>query len=201
MHQRQLKVLDQTETLDQTPPDRRTADFELAAGKLAVEENALSQEASSAWMVLNEDGTSSAFPETVSQMRDDMDLVARRLTLADVGATTQETQRQIIESLSDMIDALVKSQRDFQRGASERKSKSAPGEQGLVDRIAELKMLRGLQQRINERHAQYAAKLDDPDDEYGVPSDPELRAAIQRLSERQANLHRITGDLLDSKDP
>ena len=200
MLERQLKVLEQTKSLDGTSADRRDADFEIAAGKLAVDEATLGKDASSALMILNEDGTSAAFPETVSQMRDDMNLTAQRLTLAKVGETTQEIQRQIVDSLSDMIDALVQSQREFQRNADQNASRSARGEQGLLDQIAELKMLRGLQKRINARHEQYAARLGDPDDEHGVATDPDLQAALQRLSERQANLYRITGEILDSKD-
>ena len=49
-----------------------------------------------------------AFPEAVEQMRDDMRIVVTRLERTDVGELTQAIEREIIDALEEMIDALQK---------------------------------------------------------------------------------------------
>jgi len=67
----------------------------------------------------------------------------------------------------------------------------------LVDRIAELKMLKSLQQRIFKRHQRYAKYLDDPNDAVGVSQEPDVVAALARLADRQAQLTEITRQLVN----
>jgi hypothetical protein len=77
------------------------------------------------------------------------------------------------------------------------KSQSPPpgqggeGEMPLVDAIAELKMIRALQMRVNSRTKTYAeiSKAEDVDD-------PEIRAALRKLAEREERIHKVTRDIV-----
>ena len=75
-----------------------------------------------------------------------------------------------------------------------------PQDEPLVDLIAEMKMIRGLQERINTRHKRYTRFLDDPDDPVGVTDDPDLRAALDRLADRQEKVQQIANDIVLGKN-
>ena len=76
----------------------------------------------------------------------------------------------------------------------------APGDKPLVDQLAEIKMLRGLQKRIFRRHSRYAKFLDNPDDPVGDTDDLDLQAALLRLSRKQAQLTEIARDIVNEKN-
>ena len=103
-----------------------------------------------------------AFPETVSLMRDDMQQVTERLADLKVGMLTQDIEQDIIESLEETIAALDKALKDLD------KKKTPPGQPPpageptdppLVDKLAELKMIRALQMRINRRTQRYGEEI------------------------------------------
>ena len=74
------------------------------------------------------------------------------------------------------------------------------GDRPLVDQLAEIKMLRGLQDRILRRHRRYSKFLDNPEDLIGSTDDPELQAALERLAQRQAQLTKIARDIVNEKN-
>jgi hypothetical protein len=128
--------------------------------------------------------------------------VARRLSAAKIGDMTIEIEKDIIETLNYLVEALVQSQEDFEKMKQQSKS-GKPGKSGdkpLVDQLAEIKMLRGLQERIYRRHKRYSRFLENPDDLVGETDDPELQAALQRLAEKQANLTEIARDIVNEKN-
>jgi hypothetical protein len=201
MLERQVRVHGATLKLGQIPFDQRVPDFSIQAGRLAVEQNEIGTAASRALMLLREDGSSVAFPATVADMHEDMLQVASRLSAAKVGSTTQEIEKDIIETLDYLIKALVKTQQDMERMKKSPPGNSgAPGDKPLVDQLAEIKMLRGLQERIHKRHLRYARLLDNPDDPLGATEDPEMRAALDRLAGRQAELTDIARDIVNGKN-
>ena len=202
MLERQIRVLDTTRRLDQVDKDDRLAEFEIEAGRLSLEEKAIAGEASRALLLLREDGSSVAFPSTVEQMQLDMEQVAARLSEAKVESITQGIIEDIVESLDGMINALVQTQQDMDSSEYQADSGQAgePGDQPLVDSLSEIKMIRGLQQQILRRHERYAKLLDDPDDLLGETDDPDIRAALDRLSERQKQLSEITRDIAIEKN-
>ena len=85
MMEREIKVRDQTKGLDAVLPEQRRADFEIKAGKLSSEQSSIAIEASRALLLLREDGSSVAFPQTVQEMKLDMEQVASRLSASKVG--------------------------------------------------------------------------------------------------------------------
>jgi cell division protein FtsX len=65
-----------------------------------------------------------------------------------------------------------------------------PQDRPLVDLLAEIKMIRAMQMRVNRRTQAYAKLV-----EGEQASDPGLLEALRRLAERQAKIHQITRDL------
>src|ERR1700741_2714389 len=86
--------------------------------------------------------------------------VARRLGKADVGTVTQVIEEDIIAVLKEMIDALKKAQKQMQENKNNpNQNQQDPNQnQKLLDLIAELKMVRSMQLRVNSRTKVYGEK-------------------------------------------
>ena len=70
-----------------------------------------------------------------------------------------------------------------------------------MDMIAELKMVRSLQLRINKRTDRFAKRLlDDPDDPVGQAEDGEFKRTLKDLGEREAKIQKITRDIVLGKN-
>jgi hypothetical protein len=69
-----------------------------------------------------------------------------------------------------------------------------------VDKIAELRMIKSLQERVNKRTLRYSRLLTDENDPLGVAEAPELADAVKHLSERQLEIFRITRDIVLGKN-
>ena len=74
------------------------------------------------------------------------------------------------------------------------------GEQPLVDALAELKMIRSLQMRVNLRTQRYAKLLDNVEDPVGQAVTEDLRRALGELGEREARIQQITRDIVLGKN-
>lgn len=195
----QLKVNDSTLRLESIPAADRGREVDIAAGKLAVDQRKIALEADKAYNLLLEEGSSIAFPESVEQMRIDMEQVADRLSQTKLDPLTIGIEEEIVTALNEMIAALDKAQKDME---DHKKPPPPPGPAGeppetpLVDKIAELKMIKALQLRVNERTAKYAKMLAEPDDLVGQATDSDLQDAIEKLGGRQSKLHQITRDIV-----
>jgi hypothetical protein len=189
----QLKVYDGTVRLDRVPTSDRDHDEEIEAARLSREESLIAREADRALLLLREEGSSVAFPETVRLLRDDMQQVARRLADLKVGEITQGLEQDIIESLEEMIAALEKAIQDLERKRSPPGQSPPPGqptEPPLVDQLAELKMIRALEMRIKRRTERYGKMIEGEQAEA-----PELLEALAKLAERQQKVYQATYDL------
>ena len=205
MLQRQMEVRDSTEKLNQTAADQRATDFEIQTGKLSTEQNSIATDASRALLLLREDGSSVAFPATVEEMHLDMLQIAARLSAAKVGDFTVELENDVIGTLNYLVDALAQTQKDNEQKKSNGPppggaAPSSPGDEALVGKIAELKMLRGLQQRIHTRHQRYAQSLNHNDDPAATADSPDLIAGLKRLAEKQLKLTRIAQDIVNERN-
>jgi hypothetical protein len=203
MLEMELRVYESTKRLDKIPAAERTRDVDIQAGKLGFDQRKIVVEADRALTLLLEEGSSIAFPETVQQMRDDMQQVADRLTAVKVDGITQGIEEDIIQALEEIIESLQQAQqdqKDNQQQNSQQNMAGQPQEQPLVDQIAELKMIRALQMRVNTRTDRYAQLLDDIDDPKGQATDDELLQALNRLAEREQRVHRITRDIVLGKN-
>jgi hypothetical protein len=65
-----------------------------------------------------------------------------------------------------------------------------PSERPLVDVLAELKMIRSLQMRVNRRTQRYGEIIGGDE-----ATTPDLLEALRELAERQARVHQAAADL------
>ncbi len=197
----QVRIYEDTVRLDKVAEAERDLKIPIPAGKLATDERKLVVEADKALNLLLEEGSSVAFPETVSQMRDDMQQVADRLDAAKVESITQGIEQDIIAALQEMIEALQKAQKDLEKQKQQQQAQPGrPQDMPLVDAIAELKMIRALQMRVNTRTQRYARLLKDAEDPVGQATDLDLREALVKLAERQETIYRLTRDIVLGKN-
>ena len=192
----QIKILDETRRLDETASRTEAHDLEIAGGRLGRQERQIVHEAERALTLLREDGTSVAFPETIEQARDDMQDIATRLTSLKFGKITQGLEQDVIEALEEMLAAFqqaLKKLRQQQSGPSA--GQASPGDQPLVEQLAELRMIRALQQRILRRTQQYGALIE------GQQADThELLEALDRLAKKQEKVFQATHDLQTNRN-
>jgi hypothetical protein len=203
MLESQLKVYESTKRLDKIPAAQRNRDIDIQAGKLGFEEGKLAVDADKALLLLREEGSSVAFPETVEMMRDDMQHVADRLSAAQIDRVTQGVEEEIIQTLEELIAALQKAQQDLKDKKPPPpmpQQPMDPSQRPLVDQLAELKMIRSLQLRINSRTQRYAKLLENVDDPVGRANDADLNQSLVKLAEMEKRVHEITRNLVLGKN-
>ena len=186
-----LAGTDKLATPSQTQSDRER---QLEASRLAREQGLIGNDALKALALVRDDGSAVAIPEALEQVREDSAQAAARLTRGDVGGTTRGILEDIVLSLEEMLGALEKAQREQQSKAQNPSGgrPAEPGEQPLVDKLAELKMIRSLQKRVNTRTKRYAQLLTDGAEQV---EEPELFEALDRLAERQNKIERAAHDI------
>jgi hypothetical protein len=194
MLEMQRDVYDGTVRLDKIPQAERTHNHEIESSRLSGKEMQIVVEIDKALLVLREDGTTVAFAEAADQMRSDMQQVVDRLSQAKVSQVTQGIELDIIATLEEMIDALKKAQKDLEKNQNKPRPSSGQEDSPLVDKLAELKMIRALQMRINTRTDRYSKLVEGEQAE-----NAELVDALKRLAERQQRVYRVTHDLSSGK--
>jgi hypothetical protein len=139
-----------------------------------------------------------AIPEALEQVRDDAAQAAARLARGDVGGTTRGILQDLVTSLEEMLSALEKAQREQQarQQGNQGGRPAEPGEQPLVDKLAELKMIRSLQMRVNSRTKRFSKLLADGTEQ---AEEPELLDALERLAERQRKIERAAHDIVTGR--
>jgi hypothetical protein len=202
MLQMQLAVYESTRRLDQLSPEARGEPFLVQTGKLSADERKISVEAQKALTLLQEEGSSIAFPTTVEQMHEDMEQVVERLADAKVDDITIGLEEDIIAALEELITALQQAQRDQEekQQQQQQQQQGQDDEQPLVDQIAELKMIKSLQERVNKRTQRYSRLLTDESDLIGRAEAPELANAVRQLGTRQQEIFKITRDIVLGKN-
>ncbi len=199
MLERQLRVNDQTQRIDKTEEQQRLTDFEVACRKLSGDQREILLEADRALSLLREEGSSVALPETTAQMREDMAQVVDRLASFKTGSVTQDIELDIVETLGYFVAALAQAKKDLEQEKKSPQKQSGggamPGEQPLVNAIAEIKLVRSLQERVYRRHQRYSLLLKDPNDQVGRAEQADLREAISRLGGQQKKLVEVTREI------
>ena len=193
----QLQVLDGTITLkgkiethkDKTP-DRNDKIESLGLAKI---EGEIVKEADLAILMLEAEGSAVAFPEVFQQVREDMINVKKRLTIADAGNVTIAIEKDIVATLKEMIEALKKAQKQqkpMPPKPGQPPPPKPPGDQKLLDLIAELKMIRSMQLRVNRRTKIYGEQYKGEQ-----AADPKIVSEIRQLSDRQDRIFEVTLEL------
>ncbi len=150
---KQRPINDGTAALDQLGRENFKRAEQLQLADLATNERALSEQAATCLHILDEEGTTVAFPRVVSQLSQDMGTVADRLAGAEVGTLTQTIEQEIVDTLEQLLDAVKKMQQENEQQQSKQQSSSSDKEPPLLPPSAELKLLKASQQRINTRTA------------------------------------------------
>ncbi len=171
---------------------------QLEAARLGREQTKVAGEATKALILVRDDGSAVAIPQALEQIRDDSLQAATRLSRGDVGAPTRGVLQDIVTGLEELLAALEQAQREEQeqRQSPAGGRPAEPGEQPLVDKLAELKMIRSLQMRVNTRTQRFSQLLDD-----GIEraDEPELIAALERLAERQRSIQQAAHDIVSGR--
>ena len=190
----QKRVYDETVALDQTVVDARDRSFEMDANRLSEKQSKIVGLVDATLVLFRNEGSAVALPEASLQLREDMELVMVRLDRTDTGPLTQQIMEDIIESLEEIIGAIEKSQQDqAQRKKAEAANQSQAGnaDPPLVDMLAELKMIRSLQWRVNRRTARYQEVV-----LTGRSSRTDLMPELKKLADRQRRIEKIARDIV-----
>jgi len=211
---RQIEVRDGTVALDKVIKGNPKAEPSRAdrqsSNVLSDKEDEIVKEASMALRLIEAEGSAVAFAEVFEQVRNDMVNVAGRLRKTDTGVVTVQIENDIIGTLQEMVEALKKAIKEAKtppKPPSPSKG-GKPPPQRLIDEIAELKMIRSMQEKVNKRTKLYGEQY--PGEQLASPvkvSDPKLRTLVesiftefQDLSKRQDKIHKITDDIAKGKN-
>ena len=191
-------VNDETVKLDKTPEAERSGRHSTRSLQMARQEEAIAIEATKAITLLRDEGSAVAFPEAVEQMRDDMRIVVTRLERTDLGELTQAVEKEIVEALEEMIDALQKEMeksKDKDKKKDDQAKDSQQQDPALVDQLAELRMLRTLQLRINRRTKVLGRMV-----EGEQAQEEDILGQLQNLADRQARIQKATYDMATGRN-
>ncbi len=206
----QIEVYEGTLLLDRIPRDadnnQWTREDDIQSGRLSRKESTIVLECDKALTLLREEGSAVAMTEAVIQVREDMEQVVVRLAQSKVDEVTQRIEEDIITALEEIIAALQKAQRDLEQ---QQQPPGQPGPTGqpqdppLIDMLAELKMLKSLQLRVNKRtqfYAELIKAVTGEDDEVGQAREEDLREALRQLAEREQRIYDATRDIVTGKN-
>ncbi len=205
MLEMQNKVLEETTRLQEITGEAASRQVQISASKLALDERKLLAEGERAFLLLREEGSSAAFPEAIEQLNADISSVADRLSNGDVGTLTVNIEQEIVSSLEEMVEALVQVQKDNKKKKQDQQAPGQgptggePGDQPLVDKLAELRLIRTLQLRINNRTNTLSKLLADPNDPIGQAAENDVQQQLKGLSQRQASIQGVTRDIVVGK--
>ena len=175
--------------------ERTQREQELESTRLGSEQNVITATITRALTLVRDDGSAVAIPEALQQIREDSTMAAGRLKESDYSQFTHGIIEDLVVSLEELLSALERAEReqqDRQQQGQARGRPAKPGEQPLVDNIAELKMLRILQTRVNGKTSRFSALLNKGSEQ---ASEAELIAALGRLAQRQERVERAAHDI------
>ena len=204
MLEMQNKVLEETLRLQEITGEQASRQIEIRASNLAGQERKILDEGRRAFLLLREEGSSTAFPEAMEQVNTDIGNVAERLAKADIGKLTTTVEQEIVSSLEEMVAALAQVQKEQkekkQKQQQGQPQQGEPGEQPLVDKLAELRLIRTLQIRINNRTTSLSQMLADPADLVGQAKEADILKEVKGLADRQSSIQHVTREIVVGAD-
>ena len=116
-----------------------------------------------------------------------------------MGALTIVIEEEIARSLEEMVAALEKVKRDNQeKKKQQQQGQGQPGQGGdqpLIDKLAELRLVKTLQLRINGRTNTLSKMLGKADDPVGQAEESDILQELRSLAERQSSIQRVTREI------
>ena len=172
---------------------------DLESARLGREQQAITADATRALTLVRDDGSAVAIPEALEQIREDSLQAANRLKQGNTQGLTKGIVEDLVLSLEELLAALERAEREQQERQQQSQAggrPAEPGEQPLVDKLAELKMIRTLQLRVNRRTSRFSQLLTDESEKAG---EPELVEALGRLADRQERVERAAHDIVTGR--
>ena len=165
----------------------------LRVAELAERQRSLGEKASGCVHILDEEGTTIVFPRVVGQLSTDMNAVATRLSELLVDPLTQAMQKELIETLEQLLESVKRMQQENEQpeGMPMDDDRNSP----LLPASAELKLLRSSQHRINTR----TQAIESMRQTGGEASDT-LARDFRQVAERQTECEEIARQLHDRKN-
>lgn len=196
----QNKVLEETNRLHEIAGDQPDRSVLVRATVLARDQAKVGAEGERALLLLQEEGSSAAFPEALSQVNRDIASATSRLEAGDVGAITVVIQADIVQALEEMVEAVDRvrkenDQKKKRQQGSPSGSPMPPGMQPLIDQLAELRLIRTLQLRVNKRTDTLSQMLSDPSDTVGQAKESDLVEQLKELGKRQESIEQVTRNI------
>jgi hypothetical protein len=104
-------------------------------------------------------------------------------------------------ALDEMLQSLKEVQKKREENKQQRQnggqgSGGSPQEDPLVEQIAELRLIKTLQVRVNKRTDRLADESNNNEDLIGQVSDPRLQEELKELANRQEKIQTVTRDIL-----
>ena len=204
MLQLQIEVYEGTMRLDRVPDDERDRDLEIEAAKLSRKEGQIADDAEQhaesvarGRLVRGLSGIGRA--DARRHGANHPAAIERQGRADDAGhrAGCREGARGNGAGLRAAQRDQQQEQAGGQKGQKKSGKKGAAGgdqqERPLVNAIAELKMIRALQMRVNTRTDRYSKLLNE-----GVEQadQPDLVEALQKLSQQEEKIHKSTRDIV-----
>ncbi len=189
----ETQIHEETVSLAATPQKDWLDQYYGRCRVLSQQQTELTVECAQTVNLLREDGTSVSILLAVEDIEADMDSVSGWLQESRVGELTQSVQSDIMESLKQLIETTQKEMQEMKEEQQQQKQQQQQSEKkdGLVELMAEIRMLRNLQLQVNRRTKQVNGLLQT------APADdvPSIRKQVHDLSVRQRRLTESAKEL------
>lgn len=205
----QSQIVEQTLRLNEISDGANEANrqVEIRASKLAMEEQKVLRAGERAYNLLREEGSSAAFPEAIEQVNADIADVAGRLSNGDVSQLTLVIEEDIVSALEEMVASLVavqkenrENKKDDQQDGEGGGGGGQQGDRPLVNKLAELRLVKTLQIRINRR-TDAMSKLLDSEDAKGQITESDVLEQVKELAERERKIQKVTLQVARDQNP
>ncbi len=198
MIQLQRGVEDDTKRLDGIPNEKRTQEFMDETTRLSRREKEIGMKAETLLVLLREDGRARMVAEVLSETVEDIQRTTNLLANGRADSVTLAIEKDILESLEEMLAAVEETERKLQEENDENSSESeaqTDEDPALIDKIAELRMIRSAQSRINRRTKMVGDLISEE-----TTSVPEHLEVLQDLSRQQERIRKIVHDIAVEKE-
>ncbi|HBE67868.1 MAG TPA: hypothetical protein DDW52_06940 [Planctomycetaceae bacterium] len=198
----QNTVLAETQRLQEIGGEGPDRQIVIRANKLSLEQQKVLLAGERAYNLLREEGSSAAFPEAILQVNTDAQDVIGRLSEGDVGPMTVLVEEDIVTAIEEMLTSLEQVKKDNEKRKQQQRSGGGgggggggSGEQPLVNKLAELRLIKTLQIRINKRTRALAELLEDSDDPQGQVTESDVLEQVRELAKRELKVQKVTLDI------
>ena len=168
--------------------------------RLGSDQQAVIEEAEMALLLLREDGTAQAMVESLLQARFDMTEMKNRLEQTALDSVTLHIADAVIDALQEMLNAIqaaIDEARERQENADNQQQPQQGDtmkEEPLIQLLVELRMIRSMQRRVNERTVRYDTEIKQLLEKPDANLSP-LKYAVDELTRQQNRIFRILHEL------